>query len=252
MADARRRFPIALTVATLFVAAICSALGVWQLQRAAWKAHELARIAALRAARPQPIDGVLARVSRGEDVSFTRVTVRCASARPIPYSTFRYSIWNNETAWRPIALCHLSDGPFDALLVDRGFAESLKGVMAPLPTTYPELAEVTGVLIPEDTEPLDVSSPFQIDRQVVTVQRLDTFAMRFIAEQAGVTHLAPVLLVAEHETPPVSGVSPAPPVADAPANLQYVGAYAPTWFGLAGAAAAVYAAMLRRRLRPKA
>ena len=41
------------------------------------------------------------------------------------------------------------------------------------------------------------------------------------------------------------------PYPDAAANLEYVGAYAPTWFGLAAVAAAIYAAMLWRRDHPK-
>ena len=62
--------------------------------------------------------------------------------------------------------------------------------------------------------------------------------------------LAPYVLVAERETPPVPGVTPSRIADSAPETLQYVGAYAPTWFGLAAVLAGVYAALLWRRLRP--
>jgi cytochrome oxidase assembly protein ShyY1 len=45
-------------------------------------------------------------------------------------------------------------------------------------------------------------------------------------------------------------VRPAP-FPDAAGNLEYVGSYAPTWFGLAGVVLAIYAAMLWRREHPK-
>ena len=41
------------------------------------------------------------------------------------------------------------------------------------------------------------------------------------------------------------------PYPDAAGNLEYVGSYAPTWFGLAGVALSFYAAMLWRRYHPK-
>ncbi|MEJ0066889.1 MAG: hypothetical protein WDM85_16925 [Caulobacteraceae bacterium] len=58
------------------------------------------------------------------------------------------------------------------------------------------------------------------------------------------------MLVADHETPPTPGVTPTP-YPDAGDNLQYAGAYWLTWFGLAGAVAGVYAAMLWRRTPPQ-
>jgi surfeit locus 1 family protein len=62
---------------------------------------------------------------------------------------------------------------------------------------------------------------------------------------------APYILMVESEAPSVPGVTPRPFAPRAPENLQYVGAYWLTWFGLAGAVAGVYAAMLWRRNHPK-
>ncbi|HEX5262727.1 MAG TPA: SURF1 family cytochrome oxidase biogenesis protein, partial [Phenylobacterium sp.] len=63
----RPPFPVGLTFATAIVFAICLALGMWQLQRAAWKAHELIRITALKTAAPQPIGPVLVAAAAGGD-----------------------------------------------------------------------------------------------------------------------------------------------------------------------------------------
>src|SRR5215469_14309585 len=116
MADGPRRFPIGLTIATALVVSICSALGVWQLQRATWKAGELARINALRGAAPQPIGPVLVRAARGEDVSFTRVTADCTpTTRPAraPLEPMKMVANNGEWIARLIGDCRLGSGAFD-------------------------------------------------------------------------------------------------------------------------------------------
>ena len=45
----RPRFPVGLTLGAAVVFVVCCGLGVWQLQRAQWKTHELARIEAVKA-----------------------------------------------------------------------------------------------------------------------------------------------------------------------------------------------------------
>ena len=75
------RFPIGLTLATAMVVAICSALGVWQLQRAQWKNDQLARLAAMRTAPAVPLAPVLARAARGENVDLVRVVADCRGRR---------------------------------------------------------------------------------------------------------------------------------------------------------------------------
>ena len=64
------------------------------------------------------------------------------------------------------------------------------------------------------------------------------------------TDTRPLVLVVEQETPAAPGVAPAPPPPGAPDDLQYVGEYTLTWFGLAGVVACFYAALLWRRYRP--
>jgi surfeit locus 1 family protein len=217
MTSDRPRFPVGLTLAAALVFAICVGLGAWQLQRAAWKAHELARIAALKSAPPVPIGPVLARA--GADATFTRVAADCA-AGSAP-SSYRLTTDDGEWIARARAVCRLAGDPYDGVVVDRGFLAASRGATSQPATVLPAPAHVQGVLYRTSAAP-----------------------------PTGLARPAPYVLVAERETPAPAGVTPAP-YRDAPANLEYVGAYAPTWFGLAGVLACIYAAMLWRRYHPK-
>ncbi|HVN00238.1 MAG TPA: SURF1 family cytochrome oxidase biogenesis protein [Caulobacteraceae bacterium] len=215
-----RKFPIGLTLAALVVFAACCGLGVWQLQRADWKAVTLKRIAALELAPPQPIGPVLGRAAHGADVTFTRVSADCLPGPPA--AAFRLTTDNGEWIARAVGACRLAGGPFDGVVVDRGFLAASRGSTSPPRVSLPAPTRVVGTLFPRGETP-----------------------------SAGLDKPAPVVLVAERETPAPSGVIPAPYAAGAADNLQYVGAYAPTWFGLAGVVAVIYAAMLWRRSHPK-
>ena len=215
MTSERPRFPIGLTLAAVVVIAVCAALGVWQLQRAQWKAQEMARIAAQRAAPAQPIGPVLARAAAGADVSFTRVSADC-TRRALPQS-YRMTTDNGEWIARAMAACLPSVAAEQRIVeIDRGFLAASRGATSVPRTLLTPPVHVTGVLF-----------PYRADR--------DSW---------------PYILVAEHETPAPAGVTPAP-YPDAAGNLEYVGSYAPTWFGLAGVALCFYAALLWRRYHPK-
>ena len=212
--------PVGLTLAATVVFAVCIGLGVWQLQRGAWKAQELARIAALRHAPPAPIAPVLARAARGEDVTFTRVVADCAPGPPAP-AVFHMVSDNGDWIARTLGPCRLAGLPYAGIVVDRGFLLASRGAPNPPTLSPPAPVHVVGLLYTRAEPPaLDLAHP------------------------------APYVLVAEQETPPAPGVAPTP-YPDAGDNLQYVGAYWLTWFGLAGAVACVYAAMLWRRTHPK-
>jgi len=217
---AERRFPIGLTLATVVVFVVCCALGVWQLQRAEWKTHELARIEARKHAPPMPLTAVLARAVKGEDVSFTRVVADCLPGLATP-AEFHMISDNGEWIARPLGPCHLAEKPFDGIAVDRGFLTSSRGSPNPPTLSLPTPVRVVGVLYSRPAPPA-----------------------------RGLNRPAPFVLVAEQEMPAAPGVTPSP-YPDATDNLQYVGAYWLTWFGLAAALAGVYAAMLWRRTHPK-
>jgi surfeit locus 1 family protein len=222
MTSERPRFPLGLTLAAVLVFAACCALGAWQLQRAAWKTGELKRIAALENTTAQPIRPVLARAAKGQDVTFMRVAVDCARGSELePYAL---TTDNGEWIARARAFCRLDPpsahdggvGPYLGVPVDRGFLTSSRGATSTPATILPPPTHVEGVLYPLRT-------------------------------RLGFPNL---LLVAERETPAPPGVTPAP-YPDAAGNLEYVGSYAPTWFGLAVVALCFYAAMLWRRYHPK-
>jgi surfeit locus 1 family protein len=214
------RFPVGLTLAAAVAFVILVGLGVWQLRRGDWKAHELARIAALEHAPPQPIGAVLTRFGKGADVSFTRVVADCLPGPATP-AQFHMVSDNGEWIARTLSPCRLAEPPFDGVVVDRGFLQSSRGLPNPPALNLPMPAHVVGLLYARAAPPV-----------------------------LGLTHAAPFTLVVERETPPIPGVTPTP-YPDAGGNLQYAGAYAPTWFGLAGVLAGVYAAMLWRRNHPK-
>jgi surfeit locus 1 family protein len=216
----RARFPLVLTLAAAVVFAICCGLGMWQLQRAGWKTQELSRIDALRHAPPVPIGPVLARAASGVDVSFTRVAADCRSGS----TASGYMLGAVEGGWaaRAIGLCRLNAPPYDSIAMERGVLDSSKGSTSVPNTILPAPQRAVGILLPPGHKLL-----------------------------ADTGRTARFILSVESEDPPVSGVTPNQIAASAPDNLQYVGIYAPTWFGLAGAVACVYAAMLWRRHHPK-
>lgn len=220
MTSSSRRFPVGLTLAAAVVFIVCIALGVWQVRRFQWKQHVLTQIAALRAAPAQPIALVLARAARGRDVEFTRVAVDCAGGPP-ESAHFVMGVRDTQYVWRPQSTCRIDAPPYDGLIVDRGVFDAASGATRPPPATLPAPEHLVGVLRKPASLP----------------------------DGVGLGHPAPLVLVVEHETPAAPGVTPAPPAEDEPDSLQYVGEYAPTWFGLAGVAACFYAAMLWRRYR---
>jgi surfeit locus 1 family protein len=222
MTSERPRFPLVLTVFALAGFAICCALGAWQLQRADWKRLELARIAERQHAAPVPLGPVLARLAAGDNVDFTRVTVACAPAPPAP-ATLHMTTDGGDWIARALSPCGIAQAPYDGVVVDRGVVEATRGqARQASPVTLPAPAQVTGVL----------------------------FA-RPGAAAAGLARPAPVVLVVESEAPAAPGIVPTPYPGGAADQLQYVGAYWLTWFGLAGALGAIYAAVLWRRYHPK-
>jgi cytochrome oxidase assembly protein ShyY1 len=218
--DGRVRFPFGLTLGAIVVFVVCCGLGVWQLQRGAWKQHELARIAALKHAPPAPIAQLIPRMLKGEELTFAHAVVDCAPSASTPA---QFHLISDKGDWiaRTLSPCRLPSHPYDGMVVDRGFLEASRGAPNPPPAILPAPQHVAGVLYP-----------------------------RTAALQLGLVHPAPYVLVADRETPPAPGVTPTP-YPDAGDTLQYVGEYWLTWFGLAGAVACVYAAMLWRRRHPK-
>ncbi|MGH6971426.1 MAG: SURF1 family protein, partial [Caulobacteraceae bacterium] len=174
----------------------------------------------VQGAPAQAIGPVLARAAAGRDVSFTPVVARCAPEPPSPAS-LRMTTDHGQWVARVLAPCRLADGSYDGVVVDRGFLASSRGQTNPKTAVLPAPATVWGELFPGPARNAE-----------------------------GLARPAPYVLSAARESPPAPGVDPAPYPVNA-SNLQYVGAYAPTWFGLAAVLVGIYAAALWRRYHPK-
>ena len=125
-----RRFEIVPAIAAVVGIAILIGLGVWQIQRLHWKEAILARVAALQAAPPQPLEPLLARAASGADVDYHRVEATCPDLETRPFLRL-YAVWQGYGGYRIIAACPIAAGRYRAILVDRGFiAQGLPPVAA--------------------------------------------------------------------------------------------------------------------------
>lgn len=231
---AQARLPIGLTVVTAIALAMLVALGVWQLQRLAWKRDLLAHIGALQSAPARPIDQVL---TTDAGLDFARVTVACPGLASAPYVKL-YSLVDGQIGVRLISACVLTTGPYGSVLVDRGFlAETVTQRPAQSVSTVP--TAVTGVLRQPDKANFVTPAP-QNDQWYAR----DVAAM---AKTLKADRPAPVMLFAETSTnPELKGLQPiAVPAEISNRHLEY----ALTWFGLAAALLGVYSAVLVRGRR---
>jgi surfeit locus 1 family protein len=218
-------FPIGLTIATGISFAILCGLGGWQVQRLHWKESLLARIEMLKTAPAVPINQVLTAQAQGDDIAWTRVVVDCApvEAAPLPLA---YGVRDGDMVWRAQSPCGIEEGPYDLILVDRGVVTGLTGQVSAPAKAFEAPRHVVGVLMP--------IKQLGGDRAQVL--------KRFPERQA-----APLVLMAESETPAPVGIAPAPlPAEISNRHMEY----ALTWFGLAVTLLFIYAAMLWRRTRP--
>jgi surfeit locus 1 family protein len=231
-----RGFPWGLTIAAFCVFVILCGLGTWQLQRMAWKRDLIARVDALQHAPARPLDAVLAEAKAGRDVAFTRVEAVCPGLGHAPFERL-YSLKDGQAGERLISACRLPDG--GAVLVDRGFLP----LGAQPPAVDPadrRPAAIVGVLRKPDPGTLFTPAHRPGGRWFVR----DLPAM---ARALSVPPPAPYFLAVETQlNPETAALQPAP----VPTNIsnRHLG-YVITWFGMAAALAAVYAGLLRQRLK---
>ena len=233
-----RRLPVGLTVTTGLALLILVTLGAWQLQRLAWKTALLAQVAALQSAPAQPLGPVLDRRAAGADVGFTRVQTTCPGLATAPFLEL-YGLRDGKAGARLVSACAVASGRYRTILVDRGFVGDTVSARPPVDASQAAPVALVGVLRnPEAgsfvTPPNDVAANRWFSRDVAAMAA----ALKAPAP-------APVFLMAETSTnPDWKALVPAPLPAEIPnRHLEY----ALTWFGLAGALAAVYAAVLWRR-----
>ncbi len=233
----QRRVPIGLTIATLVALAILVWLGVWQLQRLAWKEALLAHIAALKTAAAQPMATVL---SSKANPDLTRVKVTCSGLGSAPYLEL-YSVREGGAGARLISACRLSAGPFASVLVDRGFVSDKISARPRIDPSDQRPFEVVGVLRTPD------QPTFVTPKNNLAANHWYSRDLPAMARALGVTSPAPVTLMAETSTNPEWKALDPTPLPPEISNRHFE--YALTWFGLAAALACVYAATLWKRWR---
>lgn len=225
-----RRFPIGLTVASAVAFAILVGLGLWQVQRLHWKTALLADVAAARTAPVRPLAEVLA----SPNPAWRRVSVDCAGLGAAPYIELQ-TILDGRPGSRLISACPIPGG---SILIDRGFIDAERSVRPPVSASADPVV-VVGVLRQGDKGGAFTPPPAH-----------GHFYARDLAAMAAALKApnpAPWFIAAENQTTyGFNALKPAPIPGDIP--NRHLG-YIITWFGLAGALACVYAAMLAKRLR---
>ena len=238
MTDQARRFPVGLTIAVAISLAILIGLGVWQLQRLAWKENLLARVEALQAAPAQSAAAALERMGAGADLDFARISIECPGLASAPYLQL-YSVRDGQPGARLISACQTNDGRYRTILVDRGFVDETVSARPKVNVSDRTPIAVTGVLrVPEKGN--FVSPPNDVAGNRWYVRDVPAMAKALNADTP-----APLVLMAETSSNPEwKALDPAPlPAQITNRHLEY----ALTWFGLAAALVGVYVAMLWRR-----
>jgi len=234
-----RRFPIGMTLATVIAFAILCGLGVWQVQRLHWKEGLLAKIAALQAAPPQPINQALSGGPLGPEIDFTRVQADCPNAETAAFIKLFTVSKDGAPGFRVITACSLSGGRYHTVLLDRGFvAQEQASDLKPGTRTLNQ--PVVGVLRRGDLK--NFMTPQNMPEQGLWYWR-DIPAM---AAALHATDPAPTFLMLERPAPVSGPPTPAAVPVDIPNN--HLG-YALTWFGLAATLLGVYLASLWRRFQ---
>lgn len=225
-----RRFPILLTRVAAGALVVLISLGVWQLQRLAWKEDLIARIEAARTADPVPLDQALAR----SDPEFARVALVCRGLDRAPFVSLQ-TLVEGQAGVRLVSLCS-DEVP---ILVDRGFVgEAISSRPSQAGGTMPVV--VLGVL--RRGEPPNAFTPAPEGRHVFVRD------IGVMADLLGAgTARRDLMVVAETSSNPEwRALSPqALPTGLSNSHLGY----AITWFGLALALIGVYVAMVFRRMR---
>ena len=214
-----RRFPVILTGFTLASLALLVSLGTWQMQRMAWKRDLIAQYEA----RGEAVSFQAALCEMGEGFFSPRVS----GPAPLSGEELRFYVLRGEPGWVRLGVLQVEDcdsGEDRFVLIESGF-ENLAGERVSRPAVWrAEAAPVAGMFTPGNEA--DTNQWYSFD-QIEMAQALDLDP----------DQLLPVWLREDSGMP--AGLSLTPP-------SKHFG-YALTWYGLALALMAVYAAMLFKR-----
>lgn len=215
-------------------------LGVWQLQRMAWKEDLLKHLAALKSQAARPLAEVLA----GNEKEFVRVSLECPDLMSRPRLRL-YGIQDGQPGYRLMTACPIAGG-VASVLVDLGF--EAQGPQADTPAaclntpSAPDLpGPSVGILREPDTATF-VTPANQPASNLWYSRDLPAMAKTLGAPP-------PAAFFVALESAPGAAAAGCPLVrrvlpSDLPNNHL---SYALTWFGLAAALVGVYVAMLFRR-----
>jgi surfeit locus 1 family protein len=229
----RRIWPVLL--ASAIGLAILLTLGVWQVQRLAWKQNLIAEADAALSAAPVPLDEALAKVMAGEKREFVKVSARGTFAPREPLRLL--TTVNGTAAWQLVHGFEQSNGA--PVLVNRG--KIAQGRELPPPTA--EEVEVVGLLVWHDQG----RGRFDVDNKPDQNEWYwwDVVAM---SNQFSATHLHPNYAVLNllPDQPGTQGLVVEQPKANLRNN--HLG-YAITWFGLAAVLVVMTVIFMKQRLR---
>lgn len=223
MTDARPRWRLALAI-TLAGLALTIGLGIWQVQRLAWKTGVLAAIDRAEAGPAIPL--------RGDPPAFAKVR---ADGRFDPGHAVFYGVQvrGGQAGARLLVPLLREDAP--PVLVDRGFV--------PLP--WSGATPQGPVSVEAYVRPGEARGWFSLADDLAG-RRFYTLDPAAIGRAIGLPDLAPYVLVALG--PPPAPGAPVPATAMPRPPNNHLG-YAVTWFGLAAALAAVFVIWWNRERR---
>lgn len=229
-----RLWPVLLAAAAGLL--VLMALGVWQLQRLAWKEDLLARLAANLTAPPLGLAEAETRLSTGETITFRKVMV---TGRFLHAGELHLiSVYEGGPGWTIVTPLLTAEGR--AVLVDRGVAPDAALERLERPT-----GEVTVIGLVRD----------DVRRKGIFVPENDAAANRWywwdrpaMATAAGLEAAAAARFILQvmPSGPPAAFPRPLPP--EFGLRNNHLG-YAITWFGLAAVLVAMTVAYLRAQRR---
>lgn len=232
------RFPWVLTLLSGLLFAVLIWLGVWQVQRLAWKEGLIAEAGAAAELPAAPAHEILDR----QGGAFRRVILDCPGLASAPFVELR-TLLDGRPGVRLISACRPA-GSGTTVLVDRGFVAEEISARPPVDaasTASTAPARVVAV-VREAPRPNPMAPPPEGGRFFARDQQA-------MAQALGVEGAVdPRVLYAETSTNPEwRALTPsAPPAAFSNNHLGY----AITWFGLALALIVFYGLLLRRHGSP--
>jgi surfeit locus 1 family protein len=245
--DAPQRLPAfwLLTLSAALTLALLIGLGVWQLQRLAWKEGLIATLAERKSAPPISLDEALKRRQDGADIAFTRVQVDGRFLHPQERYMFRHEAKYGPgvDVYTPLQIAD-SD---TVIWVNRGFAPA---AVKPPKERQQGLAEGTQTVVGAlrlAGRQATFDPENNVSENLWYWRDLDGMASS-VTEMSRSAKWIDVSIDAEAAAPggwPNGGGSEI-----SLTNRHF--SYALTWFGLAGTLIAVYIALVmgRRQRRP--